>query len=130
MPEVRTKRSNFKQSALASSPSVFTRRFCSSNFCGQITWLWAPSALNWRCSVKTKPGRFIDRVHFGSASLKLGRPMQKRLLLETLRRFGITPVNLLDHYVKILVHINPKLDRSSAVSHRETRQGVGHHWLE
>ena len=32
-----TKRSNFKQSALASSPSVFTRLFCSSNFCGQTT---------------------------------------------------------------------------------------------
>jgi len=34
--------------------------------------------------------------------------------LETLRRFGITPAHLLDHHVKILVHINPKLDRSSA----------------
>src|SRR5213592_4220007 len=33
-----TKRSNRRQSALASSPSVFTRLFCSSNFCGQTTW--------------------------------------------------------------------------------------------
>jgi hypothetical protein len=34
--------------------------------------------------------------------------------LETLRRLGIAPARLLDHYVKILVHINPKLDRSKA----------------
>jgi hypothetical protein len=32
--------------------------------------------------------------------------MQKRLLLETLRRFGIAPLYLLHHHVKILVHIN------------------------
>jgi len=32
-----TKRSSFRQSALASSPSVFTRLFCSSNFCGHTT---------------------------------------------------------------------------------------------
>jgi len=36
--------------------------------------------------------------------------MQKRLLLKTLRRLGIAPIHLLDHHVKILVHINPKLD--------------------
>jgi len=40
--------------------------------------------------------------------------MQKRLLLETLRRFGIAPLYLLDHHVKILVHINSQLDHSSA----------------
>src|SRR6266542_3181085 len=41
--------------SLASSPSVFTRRFCSSNFCGQTTWHWIQSALNWRCSAKPNP---------------------------------------------------------------------------
>jgi hypothetical protein len=40
--------------------------------------------------------------------------MQERLLLETLRRLGIGSAHLLDHYIKILVHINPKLDRASA----------------
>ena len=63
---------------------------------------------------KTKPARFVNGVHFGATLLKLGRPVQKRLPLETLRRFWITPTHLLDHHVKILVHINPKLDRSSA----------------
>src|SRR5207247_887197 len=32
-----TKRSNLRQSALASSPSVFTRLLRSSSFCGQTT---------------------------------------------------------------------------------------------
>ena len=59
---------------------------------------------------KTKTARFIHSVHFGTALLELGRPMQKRLLLKTLRRLGIAPIHLLDHHVKILVHINPKLD--------------------
>ena len=40
---------------------------------------------------KTKPARFINRMHFGATLLKLGRPMQERLLLESLRRLGITP---------------------------------------
>jgi hypothetical protein len=33
---------------------------------------------------------------------------------ESLRRLGIAPVFLHHHHVKILVHINPKLDRSNA----------------
>ncbi len=32
----------------------------------------------------------------------------------SLRRLGIGSAHLLDHYIKILVHINPKLDRASA----------------
>jgi hypothetical protein len=40
--------------------------------------------------------------------------MQKRLLPKTLRRLGVAPAHLLDHHVRILVHINSKLDRSSA----------------
>jgi hypothetical protein len=65
---------------------------------------------------KTKPARLIDGVHFGAAALLLepARPVQKRCFWETLRRFGITPAHLLHHHVKILVHINSKLDRSRA----------------
>jgi hypothetical protein len=63
---------------------------------------------------KAKPARFIHRVHFPGLALKFGRPMQKRSLGETLRRFRITPLHLLNHHVKILMHINPKLDRASA----------------
>src|SRR6266550_8804315 len=63
---------------------------------------------------KTKPARLIDRIHFRGLALKFGRPMQKRLLPKTLRRLGIAPAHLLDHHVKILVHINSQLDRSSA----------------
>jgi hypothetical protein len=59
---------------------------------------------------KTKPARFIHRVHFSRATLEFGRPQQERLLLKSLRRFGITPALLHHHHVKILVHINPKLD--------------------
>ena len=40
--------------------------------------------------------------------------MQKRVLWESLRRLGIGSAHLLDHHIKILMHINPKLDRSSA----------------
>ena len=51
--------------------------------------------------------------------------MQKRVLWESLRRLGIGSAHLLDHHVKILMHINPKsthrtdpsfggLDRASA----------------
>jgi len=63
---------------------------------------------------KTKSACFIDRVHFGATLLKLGRPVQQCLLPKALRRLGITSAHLLDHHIKILVHINPKLDRSSA----------------
>jgi hypothetical protein len=38
--------------------------------------------------------------------------VQERLLVESLRRLGIGPAHLLDHHVKILMHINPKLDRA------------------
>jgi hypothetical protein len=40
--------------------------------------------------------------------------MQKRFLPKTLRRLGVAPAHLLDHHVKILVHINSQLDRASA----------------
>ena len=65
---------------------------------------------------KTKPARFIDRIHFGTRAffLELGRPVQERLLVESLRRLGIGPVHLLDHHIKILMHINSYLDRASA----------------
>jgi hypothetical protein len=63
---------------------------------------------------ETKPARLIDRVHVDCALLKLGRPVQERLLVESLRRLGIGSAHLLGHYIKILVHINPKLDLSRA----------------
>jgi hypothetical protein len=63
---------------------------------------------------KTKPTRFIDGMHFASLSLEFGRPVQERFLPKTLRRLGIGAALLHHHHVKILVHINSKLDRSSA----------------
>jgi len=53
-------------------------------------------------------------MYLGSALLKFGRPVQERLLLESLRRLGIGSAHLLDHHIKILMHINPKLDVSFA----------------
>src|SRR5437667_7940136 len=106
-----TKRSSFKQSALASSPSVFTRRFCSSNFCGHTTWQLIPSAMSLALQSKTKPARFIDRVDLCPAAvLKLGCPAQKCCLLEPLRRLRVAASLLGDHDVKLLVHIDSKLD--------------------
>jgi hypothetical protein len=58
---------------------------------------------------KTKPARFINRMYFGSSLLKFGRPVQERLLSKSLRRLGIGSTRLLDHHIKILVYINPKL---------------------
>jgi hypothetical protein len=64
---------------------------------------------------KTKPARFINRVHLRPALLlEPGRPLQERFLWETLRRLGVGAALLLDHHIKILMHINPKLDRASA----------------
>jgi hypothetical protein len=76
---------------------------------------------------KTKPAPFLDRVHLRACVLLLepGCPVQEPLFPKSLRRLGIAPAHLLDHHVKILVHINPKsahrtdpsfggLDRSSA----------------
>ena len=40
--------------------------------------------------------------------------MQERLLVESLRRLGIGSARLLDHHIKILMHINFHLDRASA----------------
>jgi hypothetical protein len=51
-------------------------------------------------------------MHFGAPLLKLGRPMQERLLVESLRRLRITPFYLLDHHIKILMHINRSLQCS------------------
>jgi hypothetical protein len=64
---------------------------------------------------KTKPARFIDGVHFCPAfALEPGRPVQERLFLETLRRLGHALTHLGHHYVKVLVHINSKLDERFA----------------
>src|ERR1700686_4742697 len=64
---------------------------------------------------KTKAARLINRMHLCAALfLESARPMQERFFLETLRRLGIAPAHLFDHHVKILVHINSKLDRSGA----------------
>jgi hypothetical protein len=63
---------------------------------------------------KTKPTCFIDCMHFSSALLQLGCPVQKRLLLESLQRLGIGSAHLLDHHMKVLMHINSHLDRASA----------------
>jgi hypothetical protein len=59
---------------------------------------------------KTKPACFINRVHFGVALLlEPGRPVQERFFCQTVRRLGIAPAYLLDHHVKILVHVIPSL---------------------
>ena len=74
---------------------------------------------------KTKPARFINRMHFTARLAQLGCPMQEDLFLKTLRRLGISPLHLLHHDIKVLMHINPKaahrtdpsfggLDRASA----------------
>src|SRR6266571_6143184 len=84
-----TKRSNRRQSALASSPSVFTRLFCSSNFCGQTYVAMNPESSKLPLQRETKPARLIDRVHFGATLLQLRRPVQEGLLVESLRRLGI-----------------------------------------
>jgi hypothetical protein len=64
---------------------------------------------------KAKPARFVDGVNLCAAFLlELGRPGQKRFLLEPLRRLRIGPSLLANHHVKLLVHINSKLDRSAA----------------
>jgi hypothetical protein len=60
------------------------------------------------------PSQLYDRIHFGATLLQLRRPMQKGLLVESLRRLGIGPAHLLEHHIKVRMHINPKLDRSSA----------------
>jgi hypothetical protein len=63
---------------------------------------------------ETKTARFVDCVRFGSTLLELYRPVQEGLLLESLRRLGIRTALLPHHHVKLLMHINPKLDRASA----------------
>jgi hypothetical protein len=65
---------------------------------------------------KTKPARFIEGMHLPARAVVFepGRPGQERFFLESLRRLGIAPAHLLDHHVKILMHINPKLDRAPA----------------
>ena len=70
-------------------------------------------ALNAECAQlplqrKTKAARFIDRMHFPGLVLNFGRPVQEGLLPKSLRRLGISSAQLLDHRVKILVHINAK----------------------
>jgi hypothetical protein len=63
---------------------------------------------------EAKPARFIHRVHWRSPAFELGRPVPERFLVETLRRLGIRAALLHHHHIKILMHINPKLDRASA----------------
>jgi hypothetical protein len=65
---------------------------------------------------KTKSARLIDCVHLCAVALLFepGRPVQERFFGKTLRRLGIAPIFLHHHHVKILMHINPKLDRASA----------------
>src|SRR6266487_1585256 len=63
---------------------------------------------------KPKSTRFIYRMHFGSRAGELGRPIQERFLLETLRWLGIGAALLHHHHIKILMHINPKLDAGFA----------------
>jgi hypothetical protein len=53
-------------------------------------------------------------MHLCSLVRELGHPMEEGFLLETLRRLGIGSSFLLNHDIKILVHINPELDRCSA----------------
>jgi len=40
----------------------------------------------------------------------IGRPVQERFLLESLRWLGIAAAHLANHHIKILMHINPNLD--------------------
>jgi len=54
-------------------------------------------------------------MHCASLSLEFGRPVQERFFLETLRRLGVAPAHLLDHHVKILVHINSKSANSDGL---------------
>jgi hypothetical protein len=46
--------------------------------------------------------------------LKPGCPSQERFFAKTLRRLGISAALLHHHHIKILVHINPEVDRASA----------------
>src|SRR5438132_13625071 len=63
---------------------------------------------------KTKPACFINSINFLSPALELGRPIQKRLFCKSLWLLGVASAFLHNHHVKILMHINPKLDRASA----------------
>ena len=63
---------------------------------------------------KTKSARFVDRMDFSSLTCEFGRPMHKRFFLKALRRLGIACPHLHHHHVKLLVHINPKLDHLDA----------------
>ncbi len=63
---------------------------------------------------KTKPTCLIDGVHLLPLVLKFGCPAHKGFFFEALWWLGITPAHLFDHHVKILVHINSKLDHTSA----------------
>src|SRR5437764_11800765 len=76
-----TKRSNFKQSALASSPSVFTPSILLIQLLRADHVAMDPERTQVALQCKAKAARFIDRVHFGSLALEFGRPAQKRLLL-------------------------------------------------
>jgi hypothetical protein len=69
-----------------------------------------PQRTQFALQPKPKPARLIHRVHRCATGAEFGRPVHKRFLLETLRRFGITAACLHHHHVKILMHINAKLD--------------------
>jgi hypothetical protein len=62
----------------------------------------------------TAPSKSWESARRLHAACARGSPVQERLLPKALRRLGIGPAHLLDHHIKILMHINPKLDRASA----------------
>src|SRR6266550_1813063 len=109
-----TKRSNFKQSALASRPSVFTLFVALIEFLRANHVAMDPQSVETPLQSKPKPARLIDGIDFNSLAAELGGPEQECFLAETLRRLGIGPALLFDHHVIILVHINPELDDSFA----------------
>jgi hypothetical protein len=66
-----------------------------------------------RCNPNPNPHASYGVDKRGLA-FELGRTMQKRLLGQTLGRLGISPALLHNKGVKVLVHINPKLDAGFA----------------
>ena len=109
-----TKRSNFKQSALGIEPVGLYSFVALIEFLRTDHVTVNPLRGELPLQSKTKPARFINRMHFTARLAQLGCPMQEDLFLKTLRRLGISPLHLLHHDIKVLMHINPKLDRASA----------------
>jgi len=55
-------------------------------------------------------------MHSAVALLEPGCPLQERFFVKTLRRLGITRAFLHRHHIRILMHINPELDRTFAAT--------------